>query len=168
MTVQEFIDSLPKEEQFQVAIHLAKKCLLIWNHYARESQLSYRDSVVGLSHTVDQQLLQNTIEMVEEYLRLNDSAKLLDGKKKLLEIRGRFEDPTVALQDTDWELPDQVQKVFYAVYNLIEAALGKDRTVFGELTIYVSINQAVDALESSNTLTIDQIKSILQETKNTR
>jgi len=47
---------------------------------------------------------------------------------------------------------------FYSIHNLLDAALGKERTVFDETTIYVTINQAIDALEGSKSFTTDQIK----------
>ncbi|HEV7424358.1 MAG TPA: hypothetical protein VGO21_04175, partial [Candidatus Paceibacterota bacterium] len=84
------------------------------------------------------------------------------------EIRRQFDDPIVALQDTDWQLPDEVQKTFYAVYNLIDTLLVKEKTVFDESTIYVSINQAADALETSKTLTFYDINQILDDIKNRR
>jgi hypothetical protein len=80
----------------------------------------------------------------------------------------QFDDPIIALQDTDWELPNEVQKTFYAVYNLIDTLMGKKKTVFEESSIYVSINQAIDALETSKTLTFDEINKILIDIKNGR
>jgi len=40
----------------------------------------------------------------------------------------------------------------------LDAALGKERTVFDETTIYVTINHAIDALESSKSFTTEEIK----------
>lgn len=160
MTLQKYTDSLPKDKQFQVAIRLTKLALPIWDNYADKNVLEYRDTVVGLIHSVDRQLLSKTIDTVDELLRLNKS------DKKLSELRNLYDDPIVAIQDTDWELPDQVESTFYSVFNLLEAFSGKARTTFDELTIYVSINQAVDALVTSKTMTVGEINSILDEMKN--
>ena len=70
------------------------------------------------------------------------------------------------MQDCDWELPDEVFKTFYSVHNLLDSLVGKKQTVFGESTIYVSINQAIDAIEKSKTLTLEEINAILEEIKN--
>jgi hypothetical protein len=67
MTFQEFANSLPKEKQFELALKLTKLRLPIWDNFADKNKLSYRDIVVGLTHTVDRKLLQNTIDTVEEY-----------------------------------------------------------------------------------------------------
>jgi hypothetical protein len=168
MTLQEYIDSLPKGKQFELAIKLTKLILPIWAKYSEENELSYRDTVVGLAHKVDKELLQNTVKAVEKHLSLDKWKKFMDGKSTLLKLRVQFDDPVVALQDTDWELPDEVLKTFYAVYNLIDAIIGKEQTTFGDSTIYVSINQAADALESSKTMTFDQIHEVIYGSKNGR
>jgi hypothetical protein len=168
MTLQKYIEELPNDRQFKVAIRLANLVLPIWDNYATNYKLSYRDSVVGLKHKVDKNILKNAIVEAETYINLSKIKKNIDGKNKLTEILGHFDDPIVALQDTDWELPDEVEKTFYAVYNLIESLYGSEKTVFDDSTIYVSINQAIDALITSKTLTFDEINIILEEIKNGR
>jgi len=95
---------------------------------------------------------------------------LSSNRKKdiLFKLRERFDDPIVALQDRDWKLPDEVQKTFYSVFNLLEACLGNLESSFGELTIYISINQAVDALDISKIVTPEEIKDMLYERENGR
>ena len=143
MTLQEYIYTLPNDKQFRLALRLTKLSLRIWENYADKNNLTYRDSVVGLVHSVDRHLPANTITAVERSLL----SKRYD--TELLDLRKQFDDPIVALQDMDWELPKEVQKTFYSVFNLLEAYMGKVETTFGELTTYVSINQAAEALEMS-------------------
>ena len=162
LTLQEYIDSLPSDKQFDIAVRLTKLALPIWENYANENELTYRDTVVGLTHLVDKNLLVKTVNTVEQHLHLKKSSQALS------DLRKKLDDPIVALQDTDWELPDEVQKTFYSIFNLLETCLGKMQTTFGESTIYVSINQAVDALETSKQLTFDEIKKILYDEKNGR
>ena len=88
-----------------------------------------------------------------------------EDKKKLFDLNNQFLDPIIAIEDDDWKLPDDVLKIFYAVYNLIEAFSGRDKTVFGDSSIYISINQAIDSLETSKTLTEEEIKEILDKYK---
>ena len=166
MILQEFTDSLAKDKQFKLAIKLTKLAIPIWDNYTDKNDLCYRDNVVGMYHTVDRKLLLNTINAVEEYLKLNKLKKLFDRKSKLIELSKQFDDPIVALQDCDWELPNEVLKTFYSVRNLLDTLLGKEQTVFNERTIYVSINQAIDALEKSQTMTIEEIKTMFGEIKN--
>lgn len=166
MTLQEHIDSLSKDKQFDIAIRLTRSALPVWDKYADNNELAYRDTVVGLNHSVDRQLLQNTINAVEKFVSTNRIKRTAIKNVDLLSSDKQFSDPIVALQDTDWELPYEVERTFYAVHNLLDAALGKVKTVFNETTIYVAINQAVDALASSKTMTEEEIRKILYENKN--
>ncbi len=168
MTLKKYSESLPKDIRFKVAIKLIKLALPIWENFADKNQLKYRDTVVGLTHTVDKDILKNSIDAVEIYLNSNKIRKIIGGKSKLIEIRRQFDDPIVALQDADWELPDDVPKIFYSVYNLLDELLGKKKTAFDKSTIYVAINQAIDALDTSETLTVGEINKILDDVRNAR
>lgn len=163
MTLEEHIENLPKDKQFDIAIRLTKLSLPIWNKYADKNELTYRDKVVGLHHSVDRALLKNTIDAVEKYISTNMISKVVIKNTDLLSLSRQFSDPIVALQDIDWELPNEVEKTFYAVHNLLDAALGKEMTAFNESTIYVTINQAIDALDSSKTMTEEEIRKVLYD-----
>jgi hypothetical protein len=160
-TLQEYISNLPKKEQFKLAVKLVKLTLPVWEDYSQQNELTYRDTVVGLQHQVDKRLLQNTVQAVDEYTSLNDPEKLIDAKRTLSHWRAQFNDPIAALQDSDWELPGPVDTAFYAVYNLIESVIGKEKNGFGDSTISISILQAADALESSKMMTFDQIREVI-------
>ncbi len=163
MTLEEHIENLPKDKQFDIAIRLIKLSLPIWDKYADKNELTYRDTVVGLHHSVDRALLKNTIDAVEKYISTNMISKVVIKNTDLLSLSRQFSDPIVALQDIDWELPNEVEKTFYAVHNLLDAALGKEMTTFNESTIYVTINQAIDALDSSKTMTEEEIRKVLYD-----
>jgi hypothetical protein len=168
MTLQQYTDSLPKKKQIELALRLVRLALPIWEKYSNENDLSYRDSVVGMNHRVDQKLLQDCTNRVEEYLQFSMFKKIMSGKTRLQALRKQFDDPIIALQDADWELPDEVLKTFYSVYNLIDTVVGEEKTTFADSTISVSINQAADAIETSKSLTSDQINAILNEFSNGR
>jgi hypothetical protein len=159
MSLQSYTESLPKEKQFRLAVKMARLALPIWQSYAAANELYYIDTVVGMKHTVDKQLLENTINAMEEQLNANA------GGSKLLHLAQQFIDPIVALQDLDWELPNDVQNVFYSVNSLMEAVRGKEKTVFGESTIYVSLNQSIDAITSSGKMSFEEVNNILAEFK---
>jgi hypothetical protein len=163
MTLEEHIENLPKDKQFDIAIRLTKLSLPIWDKYAGKNELTYRDTVVGLHHFLDRVILKNTIDAVEKYISTNMISKVIIKNTDLLSLSRQFSDPIVALQDIDWELPNEVEKTFYAVHNLLDAALGKEMTAFNESTIYVTINQAIDALDSSKTMTEEEIRKVLYD-----
>jgi hypothetical protein len=166
MTLKEHIDNLPKDKQFAIAIRLTRLTLPIWDKYAGKNELTYRDTVVGLQHSVDITLLKNTIDTVEKYISTNRFNKVIIKNIVLLSLSRQFSDPILALQDLDWELPYEVERTFYAVHNLLDSVLGKEKTVFNGTTIYVTINQAIDAIESSKLLSETEIKEMLYENKN--
>lgn len=166
MTLQNYTDSLPIDKQFELAIRFIKLAMPIWDKYAGNNSLTYRDTVVGLVHSVDRNLLKNTIEAIENHISTNKVNNLLVKNSDILSSSRQFIDPIVALQDTDWELPYEVEKIFYAVHNLLEASVGNTKTVFDESTIYVAINQAIDALNRSGIVTDLEIKNILNDYKN--
>jgi hypothetical protein len=164
MTLQKYTDSLSKEKQFNLAIKLTKLALPIWEHYVGYKKHRYRDSVVGLKHSVNRELLKDSIESAEFFF--NSDHQNSELREKLLLLYAQFEDPVIAIQDDDWKLPDNVLNTFYSVYNLLEAMLVIDRSTLDDSAISVSINQAIDALESSKTLTSDEINGILDNFKN--
>jgi hypothetical protein len=67
----------------------------------------------------------------------------------------RFLEPIVASQDMDWELPYIIERYFYAVYNLFEAVRGKQN-------YYICLNQAIDAIVSSETSTMVEVVKKLE------
>jgi hypothetical protein len=165
MTLEQHIESLSKDRQFEIAICLIRLALPIWDKYADNYELTYRDSVVGLNHSVDKNLLKNTVDAVEKYNSTNKIYKAIVKHLELSSLSKKFSDPILALQDLDWELPNEVEKTFYSVHNLLDAALGKEKTAFNETTIYVAINQAIDALDTSKSLTEEETRKILYGNK---
>ena len=161
MTLQEYIDSLPKDKQLVIAIHFVKLALPIWTDYADKNVLKYNDTVVGMMHIVNKKILSKSIDAIEDFI----NQRVIDGKDKIIKLSKQFDDPITALQDSDWELPYEVERVFYSVCNLIRFVLGEEKTVFDESMIYVSINQAADALESSGTMTFKELNKILSDIK---
>jgi hypothetical protein len=166
MTLEEHIDNLPKDKRFDIAIRLTRLALPIWDKYAEKNELTYRDTIVGLQHSVNRALLKDTIDAVEKYVSTNIIGKAIIKITDLESLSRQFSDPIVALQDLDWELPNEIERTFYSVHNLLDSALGKEKTVFKETTIYVTINQAIDALSSSKLMTEAEIREILYDNKN--
>ena len=77
MSLQKFIESLSDENQFRLAIKLARRALPIWDKFADKTELTYRDSVAGLKHSVDKNLLRDAVDSVENYLKNKRSNRLI-------------------------------------------------------------------------------------------
>jgi hypothetical protein len=162
-TLQQFVNSLSTDQQFKLALQLAKLALPVWDAYAKKHSLKYHDSIVGLKHIVDQNILIDTINEVECFLTTDENERHNLHDAKLAKRLEQFNDPIVALQDWDWQLPREVEKVFYAVYNLLDAAFEYNMSPSDDDEIYVSINQAIDALETAGIMTTLEIQGILKE-----
>jgi hypothetical protein len=161
MTLQEYTDNLPNDQQFSLAIRLTKLVIPIWEKYADSNTTTYRDTVVGLTHSVNKNLLRKTVSSVEEYFGAIPLLKPIIRNTQLKFYKSEFREPIVALQDDDWKLPNEVLMAFYSIRNLLDLALGKDKTGFDESTIYVIVNQAIDALESSQSFSTEEIRDML-------
>lgn len=112
MTLEKYIENLPKEKQYQIAIRLARLGRPIWDEYAKKNELTYRVTVVGLQHSVDKKILANTITVVEKYISTNWLNKKIIKYSTFLPLYGEFSDPVIALQDLDWELLKEVERIF--------------------------------------------------------
>lgn len=106
MTLKEQFLSFPPTERRRVHFALCEKALAIWEAYTRKTKrIRYADSVVGLSHTVDQALPGDAFKAAQEG---RDSEK----------IKERYAEPIAAMQDDDLKFPDNVKFAYYSIYNL--------------------------------------------------
>lgn len=152
MALEEFVAQLEPNQKVSIAIDLLEKCLPIWKGYCRNRNIHYVDSVVGMSHSISKSLISRVVKIAKK------------GKtKEINEVVEEFRDPIVAMQDFDFEPPKEVELCFYSAYNLVEHFNGKEQSGFGHEIIYVSINQSIDALQTADILTSEQIKAILYQ-----
>lgn len=161
MGLKEFVETLDEIKQYKLALELTEKTLQIWNDYARSNKLEYEDTVVGMHHTVERDILSRTLQTIKKELGNPKSQTA-----QLLQLTEEFRDPIVAMQDLDWELPYPVEMTFYSIRNLLDKLNGQNTTVFGDSQIYLVINQAIDALEKSGILTEKQILELLNNYNN--
>ncbi|MEV0333926.1 hypothetical protein [Nocardia sp. NPDC050717] len=89
-------------------VHLAlcEDALRTWNTYVQDepAALRYRDSVVGMRHTVDIELPADALRAARAGVNLAD-------------VDRRYLEPITALQDDDLTFPDSVELGYYAIYN---------------------------------------------------
>lgn len=94
----------------------------------------YIDSVVGMQHTIDRQLPRRVVEAIESSGGIPPAAVV---ERLFTEIS----EPVVALQDDDWELPEDAELALYAAYNLLRVCRWPD----GEERAATALNQATAA-----------------------
>jgi hypothetical protein len=108
---QRFLQLAPEERQ-RVHHHLSAQMLDEWLHFARQvGQLTYVDSVVGMAHHVDVQLPIDAFRAAFETRPAERDAALVAA------IDQRYQEPIVALQAHDLELPDPILFGYYGLYN---------------------------------------------------
>jgi hypothetical protein len=159
MTLEEYCNSISEASRLELAIELCEKALPIWNEFAQDKKrLEYQDSVVGLYHKVRPELLNDSINFCKNPY----TGKFLGfftSKPSLKSLLNEFSEPVVAMQDFDWELPHKVESTFYAVYNLLKGL--KEKTTFDRNNHYISISQAVEALQEGEVLDENEIRKII-------
>ena len=158
MTFEKIIENLPEKRQIGLAITFLEIGLPIWTKFAKNNRLEYTDTVVGMHHKIDYRIVEKTIELAEKIIDKKHTFK----KHKFSILQEEYLEPITALQDLDWEIPEEPKSILYSAYNLLEKLAGKEKTVFNELTIYVSINQSIDAIQRKNIISTDKIKTILK------
>jgi hypothetical protein len=165
VTLQEYCNSLSEKQKLALSIMLIKIALPVWEKYSKKNKLTYRDSIVLLKHSVNKNLLHDVISEAEDILNNLDSSKTVEGKERIKTLYKDFSDPVTALQDDDWELPRDVEKIFYSAYNLLNAIIFGDENTNGESSYYISANMAIDVIGSEKFITEEEIKSILKNIK---
>lgn len=162
MSLERYVNSLPKRKQFEIAIKLDRLAMYTWENFVattdnkRDNWVYYYDGAVGGEHLIDQTLLQRTVDEVEKYVNSDFNPANYD-ETKFAQLKDEWWTPIRGLEwEEDWFVPDELKLLVFSISNLLNAATGMKETVFKESTIYVSINQSIDALTSSKKMTIDE------------
>lgn len=160
MNLKEIVTNLDEQTQYKMALIFTQKALVIWDNYANGKNMEYVDSVVGVNHTVDSSILDSTLQVIKSELKTPNSQT--ENIRKLL---GEYTEPITALQDSDWELPNEVRLTFYSIKNVLTKISGQNTSSFNEPLLYVAINQAIDAIYTAKIMTTDEVKNIFDTRK---
>ncbi|GAA3629259.1 hypothetical protein [Flavivirga jejuensis] len=165
MQLPELINSFEKENQIELAIELIEIGLPIWDNYNSENRIEYTDSVVGMYHKIDKNLINKSIKLLK---KINGRNNFLSDKingAKIEPLHNEIREPVVAREDDDFEIPTEVELILYSTSNLIEYVMGKTHNSLNENLAYISINQSIDAITKSGILDFDEIRNILESKK---
>ena len=166
MPLSELIDSFKKKNQIELAIELIEIGLPIWENYNSENRIEYTDSVVGMYHKINKNLIEKSIKLLK---KINGQNNFLTDKINGLKIKSlhdEIREPVVAREDDDFEIPTEVELILYSTSNLIEYIMGKSHSSLNENLAYISINQSIDAITKSGILSFDEIRNIIENKKN--
>lgn len=96
---------LPADDTKKAHIRACAYSVSAWDKFCADGKnLSYKDSVVFLTHKVDKSLLSSALQAVID----NHSGNLLDS----------FLEPINALEEMDWTPGQNIEYAFYSIYNL--------------------------------------------------
>lgn len=141
MELEEFIAQLSFDFKCRCVLIAADEALNVWDNFACDSILKYRDTVVGLSHEVDKRLPHRVVDLVRSFIN-SELEERIRYQQPLEDILSEYLEPIVALQDDDWQLPNFAKMAFYSVWNLLEGVKNQtDNRIFA-----ISISQACEAL----------------------
>lgn len=160
MGLKEYTESLTENKRILLAVELIERLLPIWNEFSnKRKNIEYVDTVVGMAHSVDKKIIELTINLVKKWINGD-----VDNLEKAL-LNEWYSDPIVALQDLDWEIPENIQLIFYSAHNLLGKINGETKTIFGDEQLYLVINQSIDAILKSGLMSDNQIKELLEKYK---
>jgi len=164
MTLEDRIESLPDACRTALALRLLRMALPIWDGHTQGHPVRYRDSVVAMEHRIAPDMLARTIDAIERHIRAPWFLRWLSLRIGLMRLATEFDDPIVSLQDLDMEWPEPVKLTFYAAHNLLEHSIKGGHTYDGHRLVYVSINQAADALERGGIMETHELDMLVRET----
>jgi hypothetical protein len=166
MSISNLINNLPKSQQVELAIELIEIGIPIWNNYFLINKIEYFDSVVGLYHSIDKNLIQKSIDLSKKLKKKDNvlNRKIIKIKLNLLEKEIR--EPVVAREDFDFEIPKNVELILFSTSNLINLLNGNESNYNGKSKAYTSINQSIDAIVLSKLKTTEEIRKILDKYMN--
>ena len=99
-------EELDAQAKKKAHIKACEYSLLAWEAFVQKGKnLSYRDSIVLMKHHINKCLPSNALKAVK-----NNTPNI--------EINELYLEPITALQDMDWEPPENIEYAYYSIYNL--------------------------------------------------
>jgi len=165
MALKDFVNGLDENSQIELAIELIEIGLPIWENYNLENPIEYKDSVVGMNHKINKNLIKKSIKILKNINRHNNFIVKKINEFKIINIQNEIREPVVARQDDDFEIPIEVELILFSTSNLINYVKGDRYNIQSENLVYVSINQSIDAIIKSGILTDEGVNKILMKVK---
>ena len=166
MPLSELINSFEKKDRIEIAIELIEIGLPIWKNYNLQNRIEYTDSVVGMYHKINKNLIEKSIKLLKNINRQNNFMADKINELKIKSLHDEIREPVVAREDDDYEIPIEVELILYSTSNLIQYVMGKSYSWLNENLAYISINQSIDAITKSGILNSDEIRNIIENKKN--
>jgi hypothetical protein len=132
-SLREDFAKLSVEEKRRVHLSLCEHALSRWHAFcAVQPRILYLESVCGTLQWVDPSLPDDAFDCVRQSKHDDEIAK-------------RYQEPIVAMQALDLELPDSVAFAYYSIYNLFRKYDGHE-----SLDDWLIVNQALSSQQDDS------------------
>jgi hypothetical protein len=126
---------LDDDARRQVHFCLCKNALSRWQELAASRRtIRYYESVAGTRQEVDKQLPADAFNSATQ-------------TKDIANVKDRYVEPIVALQDEDLEFHEQITFAYYAIYNLF-----RKYVLNADIDDWLIVNQALAAEQHEDTM----------------
>lgn len=163
MTLEEIIASLPELAKVELAVHLLEIGLPIWEHFVQKptTELTYYSFLIGME-TVDPNIIKRSTLIAKQWVSPQSSDAQEQLETTLKKLIANFEDHLLGMKDWELEMDRHPQLIFYAASNLLSYINGEEITIYKESSIYVAVNQTIDAILRTNLQSQNEIDAILR------
>ncbi len=162
MIFKELYENLEINAQISLATDLIEIGLPIWEDYFKENPIEYQDSVVGMQHKIDNNLIIRSIFFSRKLNNKNNFLVQFITKLNVRSLYKEIREPVVARQDDDFEVPYGVELILYSTYNLIDYILGNNHTLNEKNKLLISINQSISAITKSGIMDDEQLSLFIK------
>lgn len=160
VNLHKIITTLVVPVRLKLAIELLEHAIPIWTGFTGHP-IQYTDSVVGIDHQIDSNLIPLAIDRLKKLAKRADFDAKTVLTQELQKLYDEIREPVVASEDTDLELPPHVEFVLYSVSNLLEFVTQSTSKNMNEELIYISISQAIAAIMRADILTDSELNAII-------
>lgn len=128
---------LSEDDRISALVLACEPALTKWMTWAAKEKPVYVDTVVGMRHVVDIDLPVRALEQVRQRHENPDPSDVIQA----------YVEPIVALHDMDWEMPNNLELAYYAVYNLHRLVYEPQDTITPSLVLEQAIAGALQEVD---------------------
>ena len=174
--LDEYCKKLSDEAQLKIALRLCREALPIWEAYMRKDDkgletlntlITEQTRVQGGLERIDNGFLERTLTKIEKsYFLAKEKNELPLPLMKLdVLLNPLLATSSQVLTNDKWDsiLTRSVRLAYTSVWNILVWILYRRKNDAGETHIYISINQAADALMLEEVMTVEQINALLMQ-----
>ena len=151
----------PLSIQLTIAIKLINLGIPVWDEYYKTNKIEYIDSVVGLYHKTKKSLPSRIINTSRKLLKEKNKLRIFYYKFKIRRLYKEILEPSVALIDDDFTLPENVYSFFKGVYYLNDSLVKLNKSEQYQTSLELSIKNSIETLIEANLKSKEEIENFI-------